>query len=93
MYDVELFMPQMHSSGVARHTNESVVPSTVRAYLDAVVAVATMAVIAVVCGFIAALITTGTAPKLLVTAVAFLLTGALLFLRLWLKSRTVAPPI
>ena len=63
--------------------------STIRLYFDALIAVGLMAVVAVLCGFIAALITGGNPPHFPTMAVAFLLTGAFLFLRLWRKSRAV----
>jgi hypothetical protein len=66
---------------------------TIRHFLDAFIAVALMVVVAVVCGLVAAVITGGSPPNFPVAAVAFLLTGAFLFLRLWRKLRTsVVPP-
>jgi hypothetical protein len=65
---------------------------TIRVYYDAVIAVALMAVVAIICGFIAAVITGGSPPNFPVAAVAFLLTGAVLFLRLWRNSRPSAFP-
>jgi hypothetical protein len=67
--------------------SEFLVASKIRLYLDALIAVALMAVVAVVCGFIAALIAAGRPPNFLVMAIAFLLTGGFLLLRLWLRLR------
>lgn len=67
-------------------------PSTFRLYYDAVIAVALMAVVAIACGFIAAVITGGRPPNFPVAAIAFLLTGAFLFFRLWRNSRPSALP-
>jgi hypothetical protein len=66
------------------------VVTTIRLYYDAVIAVALMVVVAIICGFIAAAITGGSPPNLPVAAIAFLLTGAVLFLRLWRNSRPSA---
>jgi LPXTG-motif cell wall-anchored protein len=63
---------------------------TIRLYYDAVIAVALMAVVAIICGFIAALTTGDSPPNFLVAAIAFLLTGAVLFFRLWRNSRPSA---
>ena len=67
--------------------------STLRLYYDAVIAVALMAVVAIICGFIAAVITGGSPPNFPVAAIAFVLTGAFIFLRLWSKSRTSELPL
>ena len=66
--------------------------TTIRLYFDAFIAVALMAVIAVICGFIAALITGGSPPNFPVMGIAFLLTGAFLVFRLWRKSRASVVP-
>jgi hypothetical protein len=58
--------------------------STIRPYYDAVIAVGP---IAVVVGFIAAVITGDSSPNFPIAAIAFLLTGAFLFSRLWQISR------
>lgn len=65
---------------------------TIRLYYDAVIAVALMTVFAVVCGFVAAVITGGSPPNFPVAAIAFLLTGAILVFRLWRNSRPSALP-
>jgi hypothetical protein len=65
--------------------------TTIRLYYDAVIAVALMAVVAIICGSVAAVITGGSPPNLPVAAIAFLLTGAFLFSRLWRDSRR--PPV
>ena len=67
--------------------------STLRLYYDTVIAVALMAVVAIICGFITAVITGGSSPNLPIAAIAFLLTGAFLFSRLWSKSRASAHPL
>ena len=67
--------------------------STLRLYYDAVIAVALMAVVAIICGFITAVITGDNSPNLPIAAIAFLLTGAFLFFRLWRKQRTAALPL
>ena len=66
---------------------------SLRLYYDAVIAVALMAVVAIICGFIAAAITGDNTPNFPIAAIAFLLTGAFLFFRLWRKSRTSALPL
>lgn len=53
--------------------------STARLYYDAVIAVALMTVVAIICGFVAAVITGGSPPNFPVAAIAFVLTGAVLF--------------
>jgi hypothetical protein len=68
------------------------VTTTIRLYFDALIAVALMLVVAVICGMIFALITGRNVPNASVMAIAFLLTGAFLFFRLWRKSRTSALP-
>jgi hypothetical protein len=68
------------------------VVSTLRLYYDAVIAVALMAVVAIVCGLITAVITGDTAPNFPVTTIAFVLIWAFIFLRLWSKSHTSAVP-
>ena len=67
--------------------------SALRVYYDAVIAVAQMAVVGIICGFITAVITGDNSPNLPVVAIAFLLTGAFLFFRLWRKQRTAALPL
>jgi uncharacterized oligopeptide transporter (OPT) family protein len=63
---------------------------TIRLYYDAVIAVALMTVVAAVCGFVAAMITGSSPPSFPVAAIAFLLTGAVLFFRLWHNSRPIS---
>ena len=60
--------------------------SSLRLYYDAVIAVTLMAVVAIICGFIAAAITGDNAPNFPIAAIAFLVTGAFLFFRLWRNS-------
>jgi hypothetical protein len=62
------------------------VGSTVRLYYDTIVAIALMAVFAIVCGFVAAVITGGSPPDFTVAGIAFLLAGAVFFFRLWRNS-------
>jgi hypothetical protein len=69
------------------------VDSTLRLYYDAVLAVALMAVVAIICGLIAGVITADSSPNFPVAVIAFLLIGAFIFLRLWIKSRTSALPL
>ena len=66
--------------------------TTLRLYYDAVIAVALMAVVAIVCCLIAAVITGNTPPNVPVATIAFVLICAFIFLRLWSKSRTSALP-
>ena len=61
--------------------------STIRFYYDAIIAVALMVMVAIICGFIAAVTIGGSPPNFLVAAIAFLLTGAFLFFRVWHISR------
>jgi fructose-specific phosphotransferase system IIC component len=68
------------------------VVTTIRLYYDAFIAVAIMAVVAIICGFIAAVIAGDSSPSLFVAAIAFLLTGAFWFLRIWRNSRKSALP-
>ena len=63
--------------------------STLRLYYDAVIAVALMAVVAIACGIIAAVITGDSSPNFPVAAIALLLIGAFIFLRLWSKGALV----
>jgi hypothetical protein len=69
------------------------VVSTLRLYYDAVIAVALMALVAIICSFIAAVITGDSTPNFHVAAIALLLIGAFIFFRLWSKSRTSALPL
>ena len=66
---------------------------TLRLYYDAVIAVALMAVVAVICGFIAAVITGDTPASFPVATIAFVLICAFIFVRLWSKSRRSALPL
>jgi hypothetical protein len=68
------------------------VVSTIRLYYDAGIAVALMAVVAIICGFVASVITGGSPPNFPVAAIAFALTGAVLFFRLWRNSQSPALP-
>ena len=52
-----------------------------------------VAALAVVVGFIAAVIAGDSSPTFAIAVIAFLLTGAFSFFRLWRKSRTSAPPL
>ncbi len=65
---------------------------TIRLYYDAVIAVALMAVVAIICGFVASVITGSSPPNFPVAGIAFVLTGAVLFFRLWRSSRPPALP-
>jgi hypothetical protein len=69
------------------------VAGTLRLYYDAVIAVALMAVVAIICGLIPAVITGDTPPSFPVATIAFAFICAFIFLRLWSKSRTSALPL
>ena len=56
--------------------------TTIRLYCDAAVAVALTTVAALVCGLIAAVVTGGSSPNLLVGAIAFLGTGGIMCSRI-----------
>jgi len=68
------------------------VSTTIRLYFDALIAVATMVVVAVVCGFIASVIIGDSPPNFPVAGIAFVITGLVLFVRLWRSSRQPALP-
>jgi hypothetical protein len=70
----------------------TLVGPTIRLYYDTVVAIALMAVFAIVCGLVAAVITGGSPPNLTITEVAFLLAGAVWFFRLWRNSQASGRP-
>ncbi len=65
---------------------------TLRLYFEATVAVAIMAMLAIISGLTAAGLTGDRQLALLVAAVAFVLTGILLTVRLWRMTRTPIPP-
>ena len=66
---------------------------TVRLYFEATLAVAIMAMLAIVSGFAAAGLTGDRRLAFLVAAVAFVLTGIALTVRLWRMTRTpITPP-
>ena len=67
--------------------------STFRLCYDAVIAVALMAVVAIVCGFIAAVITGDSSPNFPVATIVFVLICAFIFLRLASKSRPSTLPL
>jgi hypothetical protein len=69
------------------------VVGTLHLYYDAVIAVTLMAVVAISFGLIAAVIPGDTPPSFPVATIAFVLFCALIFLRLWSKSRTSARPL
>jgi zinc transporter ZupT len=58
------------------------VVTTVRLFYDAAVAVALVAVAALVCGLVAAVVTGGSSPNLLVATIALVLTGGFMLFRL-----------
>ena len=70
----------------------TLVGPTIRLYYDTVVAIVLMAVFAIVCGFVAAVIAGGSPPNLPVTGVAFLLASAVWFFRLWRNSQASGHP-
>lgn len=65
---------------------------TVRIYIEATVAVATMATLGVVSGFAAFALTGDRTLAFGVAAAAFLLTGIVLTVRQWRLTRTPPPP-
>ena len=80
------------SSRTGSPIRSSFVSTTIRLYFDAFVAVALMIVVAVVCGFIASAIIGDSPPNFPVAGSAFVVTGLVLFLRLWRTSRQPALP-
>jgi hypothetical protein len=64
----------------------------VRRYIDATVAVATMATFGIISGFVAAGVTGDRTVAFLTAVVAFALTGAVLMVRLWRLTRIPLPP-
>jgi len=68
------------------------VVGTLRLYYDAVIGVALMAVVAIICGLIASIMTGDTPLNFPVATIVFVLICAIIFLRLWSKSRTSALP-
>ena len=77
---------------MASQTGSSFVSTTIRLYFDALIAVATMVVVAVVCGFVASVIIGDSPPNFAVAGIAFVLTGLVIFLRLWRSTRQSALP-
>jgi hypothetical protein len=69
------------------------VVGTLRLYYDAVIAVALMAIVAIICGLIAGVISGDTPPNFPVATIAFVLICAFIFLRLWSTSRSSALPL
>ena len=66
---------------------------TVRLYFEATLAVAIMAILAIISGFAAAGLTGDRRLAFLVAAVAFVLTGIVLTMRLWRMTRMpITPP-
>jgi glucose dehydrogenase len=68
------------------------VSTTIRLYFETLIAVATMVVVAIVCGFIASVIIGDSPPNFPVAGIAFVVTGLVLFLRLWRTSQPALPP-
>ena len=68
-------------------------PNTVRLYFDATVAVAIMATLGVISGFVAAGLTGDRILALLVAGAVFVLTGAVLMVRLWRTMHKPALPL
>jgi hypothetical protein len=66
------------------------VVSTIRFYYEVAVALALMAVVAIVSGLIAAVISGGSPPNLPVATIAFVLTGGYMFCRLRRNRHTAA---
>jgi hypothetical protein len=65
---------------------------TIRLYFDATLAVAIMAALAIIAGFVAAALTDDRALILVTVAAVFALTGAALFVRLWLMTHNPDTP-
>jgi hypothetical protein len=76
----------IRSTRNAKDLRRAFVGPTIRLYYDTIVAIALMAVFAIVCGFVAAVITGGSPPNFTVAGIAFLLAGAVWFFRLWRNS-------
>jgi len=76
----------------SKDLRRTLVGPTVRLYYDTVVAIALMAVFAIVCGFVAAVITGGSPPNFTIAGIAFLLAGAVWFFRLWFNSQASGHP-
>ena len=68
-------------------------PGIVRLYLEAAIALATMATLAAVSGFVAAAITGDRALVMATAGVVFVLTGLVLAFRLWRRLREPALPL
>jgi len=66
---------------------------TVRLYLDATLAVAFMAVLGIISGLIADGVTGDRVLALIVAGAVFLLTGAILIVRLWRITQRPALPL
>ena len=64
--------------------------TTIRLYYDAAVAVALMAVAAIVCGLVAAIMTGGSPPNFPVVTIAFVLMCGFMYFRLRRNLRTLA---
>jgi hypothetical protein len=64
---------------------------TVRLYFDATVALAIMATLGVIAGFVAFAVTGDRTLAMLATAAVFAVTGMLLTLRLWRITRSARP--
>jgi membrane associated rhomboid family serine protease len=67
--------------------------STIRLYLDAILAVAIMSALGVIAGFIAGAISGDRTVVIAATAAVFALTGAVLVVRLWRLTRKPALPV
>lgn len=68
-------------------------PGIVRLYLEAAIAVATMATLAAISGFVAAAITGDRALVMVTAGVVFVVTGFVLVFRLWRQFREPALPL
>ena len=65
---------------------------TLRHYIDAAIAVAIMLTLGAIAGFLAFGVTDDRSAIAITTVVVFLLTGAVLLLRLWLSSSSSVSP-
>ena len=82
-----LGIPAPVVGGPHRLADQEFVSTTIRLYFDALIAVALMTVVAIVCGLIASVIFGGSPPNFPVAGIAFVVTGLALFVRLSRSSR------
>jgi hypothetical protein len=83
--------PRARSAG-SGPTRETVILETVHLYLEGTVAAAIMAMLGVVAGVAMLALSGDQRLALVAAAVAFMLTGIVLTVRLWRLTRAPAPP-